>query len=209
MAENRDTIIIGTRLINSTKEESFKEGIEILGRNTSQTVINTLKQIADSKSNKKKRDYARKALNRIANRLRLDSWKDFFEKADHLQKKINNKLEHYETKKEKALKIVKVLYSENNCFVIASLIKQIGDFKDPFFLPVILKYLNHKDPRVRANTVEALESINDFGNKVIKSLVARLVDESGRVKANTLKLLAKLNIIDIEEGLTYMLEKGD
>ena len=68
---------------------------------------------------------------------------------------------------------------------------------------LLIKLLHDPDVRVRANVIEALESI---GNKNVVGILLRYKkDKDERVRANTLKALWNLGYEDIEESLTEML----
>jgi len=79
------------------------------------------------------------------------------------------------------------LSKEEDNFVVASLVKTIGQLGDESVLPALKPYLSHNDARVRANTVEALEFIDS--PQITEMLKPLLYDKDNRVKANAIKIL--------------------
>lgn len=70
------------------------------------------------------------------------------------------------------------------------IINLIGAMKDEAAVPVLIVYLSHPDPEVRAVTAEALGSIGDF---TACDLLARSInDENPGVRANAAKALGRI-----------------
>ncbi|MCK9224857.1 MAG: HEAT repeat domain-containing protein [Candidatus Muirbacterium halophilum] len=93
------------------------------------------------------------------------------------------------------------LFSENDTYVIATLVKAIGYIGSLNEINVLLKYLKDNDPRIRANTIEGLEFIKE--PEVFKHLVPMLKDKNPRVIANAAKALQKFG----KENVLTLLEK--
>ncbi len=79
--------------------------------------------------------------------------------------------------------LVKILQSESDSVIRASLVKALGNFGSIDVIPVLAGYLNDPDTRVRANTVEGLSLIYDA--RIPELLLPLLDDEDNRVRANT------------------------
>lgn len=76
---------------------------------------------------------------------------------------------------------------ERDDFVKPALVSTIGMLGDERVVPALLPHLASEDPRVRANTIEALEYTCD--SSVFSHIVPMLQDSNNRVKANAIKAL--------------------
>ncbi len=103
--------------------------------------------------------------------------------------------------------LLNLLNSEQDAFVVATLVKAIARVGGAQLIPIIARYLKDPDARTRANTIEALEIIGD--PKIIKFLIPLLQDENNRVKANTIKVLSKFGKTNMFEKLEEMLQSDD
>lgn len=83
--------------------------------------------------------------------------------------------------------LVKHLPGEEDDFVKPALVSCIGMLGDDDVVPLLLPYLQEKDSRVRANTIEALEYT--CCDTVFPHIVPMLQDNNNRVKANAIKAL--------------------
>ena len=86
--------------------------------------------------------------------------------------------------------LVARLAEESHPWVISKLTKVIGTLGDKDSLDVLVKFLDHEDERVRANTIEGIEALP--GDEKFRYLMPRLEDPSPRVRANALKALQAL-----------------
>jgi HEAT repeat protein len=73
--------------------------------------------------------------------------------------------------------------------------------------PYLIPYLSDKDPRVRANTVEAMEYLNDF--TIYPHIIKCLDDSNKRVSENVLKALRNLGSQGVRKVLTSMMSSGN
>ena len=103
--------------------------------------------------------------------------------------------------------LLNLLNSEQDAFVVATLVKAIARVGGAQLIPIIARYLKDPDARTRANTIEALEIIGD--PKIIKFLIPLLQDENNRVKANSIKVLSKFGKTNMFEKLDEMLQSDD
>ena len=78
--------------------------------------------------------------------------------------------------------LITLLGKEKNSFVLPALVRNIGLLGDAKVAFILVPYLKHEDSRVRANTVEALESLNC--EEVLSHIIPLLKDPDHRVKAN-------------------------
>ncbi len=99
------------------------------------------------------------------------------------------------------------LAKEEHPFVIATLVINIGRCGSPETRDVIADFLKHDDERVRANSIEGLESLDD--SSIIPLLLPLINDESPRVRANVAKALCKFEPELVKTNIINMLESGD
>lgn len=85
----------------------------------------------------------------------------------------------------------------------ATAVNLMGKVIGPNDHDLILSLLNDKDVRVRANTVEALESL---GNKRLVPILLRFrKDQNNRIRGNVIKALYTLGFTDVEQDILDML----
>jgi len=83
--------------------------------------------------------------------------------------------------------VLSVIETEQDRFVLASLVRTLGTLGDASTVRTIQGFLKHEDSRVRANAVEALELV---GDEVIWPVLAPLLeDDDHRVRGNVAKTL--------------------
>ena len=105
-----------------------------------------------------------------------------------------------EAKDRRALQLVKKkLQTEQDLWVIATLVKAVGVLGDPTHISLLQPYLKNTDSRVVANTVEALELIG--GELVFPILVPMMSHADHRVAGNAVKALVKF---DREQALAAL-----
>jgi len=103
--------------------------------------------------------------------------------------------------------LLELLEKESDVFVLATIISALGNFKENAVADSIVMYLNHEDPRVRANSIDSLEKIGD--KKYFKNIAPLIYDDDPRVKANAIRVMAAE--IDPEKGneaLDKMMSSG-
>ena len=144
-------------------------------------------------------------------------WRDHFEKQEEGQKDESPKIDLEESKKimrsgetqDKLVVSFQILKTKDQR-ALPMLLSSIESEKDPFVLSAYAKALGaigdgsdvvwstlqglmkHEDSRVRANTIEALDKVED--DLVWPILVPMLQDPDNRVKANTIRSLLKRNV---------------
>lgn len=98
-----------------------------------------------------------------------------------------------------------ILMSQQNKFLKATLIKTVGMLKNSKTVDVLEPFLKDFDPRVRANTVEALTGFDD---PVIFDMVSPLLyDSDDRVKTNAYRLLVESFPLKTKARLIDMLQE--
>ncbi|MDD5092405.1 MAG: HEAT repeat domain-containing protein, partial [Candidatus Wallbacteria bacterium] len=102
--------------------------------------------------------------------------------------------------------LVRALEKERHPFVLATLVKAVGVYKDERVIPLLEQFLKHKDTRIRANTIEAFELLGS--KKVVPVVVKCLEDIDNRVKANAIKCLNQFGAIEIKKALEDMIQSG-
>lgn len=108
---------------------------------------------------------------------------------------------------EKIAPIIADLDAEKNPFVKATIVKQVGNFKNEYAIPSLVKYLNDSDPRVVANTIEGLDAIG--GERILQFIVPLLGDNNARVRANASKAVWKFSPSKVYLVLGEMLTSKD
>lgn len=100
----------------------------------------------------------------------------------------------------------KVLMTQQNKFLRATVIKVVGKHKSHKTIDVLEQFLKDYDPRVRANCVEALTGFRD---PIIYDLVSPLLyDNDERVKTNAYRLLSDLFPFKTKSRLMDMLKES-
>ncbi len=100
--------------------------------------------------------------------------------------------------------LVEMLKSEKDPFVIASLVKLVGKYGGAGNIDNLSVFLNHEDPRVRANTIEGLELAGT--EKIIAYIVPFINDVDNRIRANAVKALSKFKSDEMLEVLGSMIK---
>ena len=103
--------------------------------------------------------------------------------------------------------LLNLLNSEQDAFVVATLVKAIARVGGVQLIPIIARYLKDPDARTRANTVEALEIIAD--PKITKFLIPLIQDPNPRVKANSIKVLSRFGKSNMLEKLDEMIQSEE
>ncbi|MBI3892336.1 MAG: HEAT repeat domain-containing protein [Candidatus Wallbacteria bacterium] len=101
-----------------------------------------------------------------------------------------------------ALMLERLLETAGNDRLLATAIKavvRIGAFPD---LARIVRFLEHSDPRVRANTVEALDQAG--GDRYVGTIARLVEDPAARVKANASVALWKRRRFEVVDSLCRM-----
>lgn len=106
--------------------------------------------------------------------------------ADDVREKIAKIQEIAETGNHAKLPaLLKLLESESDKFLLATLVKAVGALGDKSHMDPLLPFLADDDPRVAANTVEALERL---GNpKCVEQVIKLISHPDNRVRANAMK----------------------
>jgi len=100
-----------------------------------------------------------------------------------------------------------MLKKESNKFVIATLVKAVGNFKDPTLIKYIEPFLHHKDNRVVANSIEALDMIES--ERVFELLKPFISSKDNRIRGNAAVALWKCSYENALKLITEMLESND
>lgn len=207
-------------LLNSIKESDRKKAIISLVKHPTAENITILRSIAESDESVELRFLAKKALNYVksvikpqvadeksvrAARINIINLKKYLEgneksvseKIAIIQYLINNNIS------ESLSTLVDYLQIENDPMIISAVVKAVGKFGNEPEIRVLVRYLEHENARVRANTIEALEYIDS--PKIYPYIIKKIDDGDNRVKANAIKVVQKLNTIDIIKILKAML----
>lgn len=91
--------------------------------------------------------------------------------------------------------------------VRASLVKAVAAQGNPANRDLLLGYLMDDDPRVRANTIEALAAFTHDA-EVLSRVSVLVEDHDNRVRANALLFLKKADVATVREAVRRMLASG-
>jgi len=100
-------------------------------------------------------------------------------------------------------KVSDLLAVEAHEHVLATIVKYWPLFKREGIFEKVAPYLNHPDWRVRANTIEGLEILDD--PRAIPLVMPFLSDQDNRVKGNAVKYLVKSHPAEVHRALADML----
>ncbi|MFZ2958764.1 MAG: HEAT repeat domain-containing protein [Candidatus Ozemobacteraceae bacterium] len=81
-------------------------------------------------------------------------------------------------------------------------LKSIGIIHTLELTPILLKFLDHSNPRVRANVIESLEENGDIS--VIPRLIPLMKDPENRIRANAIKALHSMKVGQADSALSLM-----
>ncbi len=103
--------------------------------------------------------------------------------------------------------IVEQLKVESDLFVLSALIKGLGKLGTPgIHKNIILEFLKHDEPRIRANAIEGLELFDV--DDIYSDIIPMLKDENNRVRANAAKALNKAGSEKVYHILETMVNSG-
>lgn len=106
--------------------------------------------------------------------------------------------------KNRVFKLLLVrLKKEKSLFVFPALVKSIGRLGDHRSIPLLKRYLDHDDPRIRANTIEALMHLGT--DDIYPLIVPLLNDPDHRVKANAARGLSSYQNVYALKAVKEML----
>jgi len=137
-------------------------------------------------------------------KINLDNLKKYLENEDP-QKRLRAVQVAAKTGDSRSVPLLlNMVDVEEDDFVKATLAKNLGVFRDAGVIPVIAKYLNDPDARVRANAIEGLESIGS--EKIIEYIAPMLRDRDNRVQANAAKAMSAFDKKEVAEIFEKMLQ---
>lgn len=103
--------------------------------------------------------------------------------------------------------LLALLDKEEHLWVISKLTKVVGQLGGAAVMEQLVRFLGHEDARVRANTIEGLETIP--GNEKFTYIMPLLEDEAPRVRANALKAIRALGGPKFTELIRGMIRHPD
>lgn len=196
--------------INFLKKESNfikLRGVRKLATSKDRDALNILREFLREQPPQELADAAMEAIEELKNYFkRIDSVKIVDHKQQALDAQRNERARTLKVFDEKIQILAKRLDNEKSEYVRATLVKEIGRFKNLYTIDVLAKYLKDPDDRVRANTVEALAMIKN--PLIIPHITPMLDDHSARVKANVLKALWLFGSQEILPHLESMMVAG-
>ena len=112
-------------------------------------------------------------------------------------------------KNKKCTRIIltKLIYDKDEKVraTVVNILSKVVDLRDDY--NIILSFLNDEDKRVKANTIEAIESLGS--KRLIPILLRFRHDSNNRIRGNVLKALYSLGYTDIEQDLIDMLNSNN
>ncbi|MDD2716036.1 MAG: HEAT repeat domain-containing protein [Candidatus Wallbacteria bacterium] len=102
--------------------------------------------------------------------------------------------------------LVRALDTEKDIFIIAALISLLGKNGDQLDGPVLFRFLQHQDSRVRANAIEALVALK--AESAYPEIVPLLQDSDARVKSNAALVLSGIGLEAVLRILKDMIFSG-
>jgi len=100
------------------------------------------------------------------------------------------------------------LQQEHDTFVASAMVRALGELGSSDDITAVTPHLESRDPRIRANAVEAAARLAPAGD-TLKLLLPTLKDGNNRVRANAVVALAKIFPREAIEALRTMVEEPD
>ena len=217
MAEQPDIKRIISSL-DSPLEAQRERAIEALVKSNDIRAIHALQRVASTDESVRLRYLAKKALFVLKRRLskdipeegpdsvvglkpssvRLDKVRDIFNSGDSSKKLSLLKVIAKHKLKQTVTLLLEAAKTEPDALVRSNIIIVVGMVGDEKNIKDIAGHLHDTDPRVRANTIEALEYTNHPNAYPI--IVNALGDSDNRIRANAIKALknyGKVNVINL------------
>ncbi len=204
--------------LKSPHEEDRKRAIGALCRASDRESVIALQQMAEIDESLEIRFYARKAMAMIKNMRRgktdesllmlipekLDV--ETFQLFSDEEKCALLKALIAQNRSDTLVCLVSVLKTEQNPHVLSSLVIAIGTFGTVAECRFLIPCLAHRDARVRANTIEALELIGNL--KLFAYIFPLLEDPDNRVRANAARSLKSIEPFTSFRLLQAMVTSG-
>jgi len=107
-----------------------------------------------------------------------------------------------------AREALRLLYSKEEDFrVLATLVKALGQYRDPSLVPLFMDALDSQEPRVRANAIDALDWCDEAS--VRDKIRPMLHDQDNRVRANAVRALWSPEDREVLDQAMAMLQDPD
>lgn len=203
-------------LLTSGDESERKKAIIFLARNPTMDNLTVLKDLAESDESVEVRFFARKAVDVVKKSLKLRVTEDtnqppegipgyprnggVRDKLSAIQHIIDNGAA------DSMPEIIDAMKSETDPAVLSAMLIVTGKFGGESEAGLVVPFLEHANPRVRANAIESLEMTGSV--KVYPHIIARLDDEDNRVRANAVKALKNLGSANTLKILRAMVNSG-
>lgn len=211
MTENKADEV--KKLLSSHEEADRKKGVYVLAQAASRDALNLLQKIAETDESVEIRFFARKAVGFVKTALKpkiLEKVPETFDLAKFNWGKapIEEKLSVVQFSINKNLKnnlrfFIDVLKKEPDAQVKSALIIAIGKFGGEESIDALTPWLDHESPRVRANTIDALELLGSSKARILA--MTRLDDPDNRVRANAVRIAKDIAPARILQVVSEML----
>jgi len=205
-------------LLKSPHEEERKKAVALLCRRPDRAAIIALQQTAEIDESMEVRFYARKALAaaKTARRPKTENpllmlLPEVLDTATFLRfdddEKVTLIKALIEQNRTSSLPcFLELLPVEQNPRVLAAMIMAVGAFGGSSESRTLIPFLQHKDARVRANSIEALELLGNL--KLFAYIFPLLEDSDNRVRANAARSLRSIEPFTSFRLLQAMISSG-
>ncbi len=205
-------------LLKSPHEEERKKAVAMLCRRPDRAAIIALQQTAEIDESMEVRFYARKALAaaKTARRPKTENpllmlLPEVLDTATFLRfdddEKVTLIKALIEQNRTSSLPcFLELLPVEQNPRVLAAMIMAVGAFGSSAESRTLIPFLQHRDARVRANSIEALELLGNL--KLFAYIFPLLEDNDNRVRANAARSLRSIEPFTSFRLLQAMISSG-
>ncbi|PKL47587.1 MAG: hypothetical protein CVV42_12710 [Candidatus Riflebacteria bacterium HGW-Riflebacteria-2] len=205
-------------LLKSPHEQDRKKAVAMLCRKPDRAAIIALQQTAEIDESLEIRFYARKALAAAKSSRRSKTENPLlmllpevldtttFLRFDDDEKCTLIKALIEQNRSSALPCFLELLPIEQNPRVLAAMIMAVGSFGSSAESRVLIPFLHHKDARVRANSIEALELLGNL--KLFAYIFPLLEDTDNRVRANAARSLRSIEPFTSFRLLQAMISSG-
>jgi HEAT repeat protein len=206
-------------LLHSEDEADRKRAVILLAKNINRGNFQRLQDLADFDDSLEVRFYAKKALNAVRAKISQDSSRRDKEagpvSSEELEKFRAGLLAEDEVlsvihflveneMRDSLGDLIGLLPKYAEARIILALLMAIARLGGDNEIKIIVPYLSHENPRIRANAIEALEQIGSF--RTYPFLISKLDDEDNRVRANAVRSVRGLGACNTMKVLQAMVK---
>lgn len=206
-------------LLHSEDEAERKKAVILLAKNINRENFQRLQDLADFDDSLEVRFYAKKALNAVRAKISQESSRRDKESGSFGSEDLD-RFRSGQMAEDEVLSVIQFLlenkmrdrlgdligalpkYAEAR--ITLAFLTAIGRLGGDNEIKIIVPYLSHENPRIRANAIEALEQIGSF--RTYPFLISKLDDEDNRVRANAVRSVRGLGACNTMKVLQAMVK---